>query len=81
MIMPAEKELRAVLARFAQARIEHDVLPTGRTSRALEDATYTLCVITGSRTAEQALRAADALLDRYTAGRAGLRREDETLAA
>ena len=42
MIMPAEKELRAVLARFAQARIEHDVLPTGRTSRALEDATYTL---------------------------------------
>ncbi|MEU0657409.1 DUF5133 domain-containing protein [Streptomyces albogriseolus] len=82
MIMPAEKELRAVLARFAQARIEHDVLPTGRTSRALEDATYTLCVITGSRTVEQALRAADALLDRYTAGRAaGLRRGDETLAA
>ncbi|MFE1264952.1 DUF5133 domain-containing protein [Streptomyces albogriseolus] len=82
MIMPAEKELRAVLARFAQARIEHDVMPTGRTSRVLEDATYTLCVITGSRTVEQALRAADALLDRYTAGRAaGLCRGDETLAA
>lgn len=46
MILPAEKELRAVLARFAQARIDHDVRPTGRTSRALDDVTYTLCVIT-----------------------------------
>lgn len=60
MILPAEKELRAVLARFAQARIDHDVRPTGRTSRALDDVTYTLCVITGARTAEEALRTADA---------------------
>ena len=81
MILPAEKGLRAVLARFAQARIEHDVLPTGRTSRLLEDATYTLCVMTGSRTADEALRAADALLEQYRAGGTGLRREDETLAA
>lgn len=65
MILPAEKELRAVLARFAQARIDHDVRPTGRTSRALDDVTYTLCVITGARTAEEALRTADALLARY----------------
>ncbi|MFD6961126.1 DUF5133 domain-containing protein, partial [Streptomyces venezuelae] len=39
MILPAEKELRAVLARFAQARIDHHVRPTGRTSRALDDVT------------------------------------------
>ncbi|GAA3502749.1 DUF5133 domain-containing protein [Streptomyces prasinosporus] len=81
MILPAEKELRAVLARFAQARIEHDVRPTGRTSRDLEDSAYTLCVMTGSRTVEQALLAADALLEQYGAGRVGFSQEDETLAA
>ncbi|MFI8192025.1 DUF5133 domain-containing protein [Streptomyces sp. NPDC085946] len=81
MIVPAEKELRAVLARFAQARMEHDVHPTGRTSRALEDATYTLCVMTGARTAEQALRVADTLLEQYGTGRVSVSRENETLAA
>lgn len=81
MIIPAEKDLRAVLARFAQARIEHDVRPTGRTSRDLEDATYTLCVMTGARTAEQALLAADALLEQYSASGAGISQQDETLAA
>ncbi|MFF6916560.1 DUF5133 domain-containing protein [Streptomyces sp. NPDC012466] len=81
MILPAEKQLRAVLARFAQARIEHDVRPTGRTSRALEDSTYTLCVMTGSRTAEQALLAADALLEQYAVGRESVTQKDETLAA
>ncbi|MEU9576155.1 DUF5133 domain-containing protein [Streptomyces chilikensis] len=81
MIIPAEKELRAVLARFAQARIEHDVHPTGRTSRDLEDTTYTLCVMTGARTAEEALRAADALLEQYSANRVSASRKDETLAA
>ncbi|MEU8790812.1 DUF5133 domain-containing protein [Streptomyces sp. NPDC048643] len=81
MILPAERELRAVLARFAEVRIEHDVRPTGRTSRALDDATYTLCVMTGARTAEQALRTADALLERYSAGRVGATQADERLAA
>ncbi|MFJ9100665.1 DUF5133 domain-containing protein [Streptomyces sp. NPDC102405] len=81
MIIPAEKDLRAVLARFAQARIEHDVRPTGRTSRDLEDATYTLCVMTGARTAEQALLAADALLEQYSASGASISQQDETLAA
>ncbi|MGW7433363.1 DUF5133 domain-containing protein [Streptomyces sp. NPDC054861] len=80
MILPAEKDLRAVLARFAQARIEHDVRPTGFTSRALEDATYTLCVMTGARTVKEALLAADALLDRYTATRR-VSQGDATLAA
>ncbi|MFJ9721918.1 DUF5133 domain-containing protein [Streptomyces sp. NPDC101209] len=82
MLLPAEKDLRAVLDRFEQARVAHDVHPSGRTSRALEDATYTLCVMTGSRTAEQAVPAARALLDRY----AGVERQapaqrDKTLAA
>ncbi|MFF0095114.1 DUF5133 domain-containing protein [Streptomyces canus] len=81
MIIPAEKDLRAVLARFAQARIEHDVRPTGRTSRDLEDATYTLCVMTGARTAEQALLAAAALLEQYSASGAGISQQNETLAA
>ncbi|WP_329131045.1 DUF5133 domain-containing protein [Streptomyces sp. NBC_00670] len=80
MILPAEKELRTVLARFAQARIEHDVRPTGHTSRTLEDTAYTLCVMTGARTVEQALRTADTLLEHYAA-HAGVSREDETLAA
>ncbi|MGW1610139.1 DUF5133 domain-containing protein [Streptomyces sp. NPDC002285] len=81
MLLPAEKKLRAALARFAEARIAHDVLPTGRTSRALEHATYTLCVITDARTAADALFAADALLQRYCADREGPTREDKTLAA
>lgn len=81
MMVPAEKELRAVLAQFAQARIEHDVCPTGRSSRALEDVTYTLCVMTASRTLEQALSTADLLMEQYRAGRDGMAQEDETLAA
>ncbi|MEV5479168.1 DUF5133 domain-containing protein [Streptomyces sp. NPDC003631] len=81
MILPVEKELRAALARFADARIEHDVRPTGRTSRALEDATYTLCVMTGTRSAEQALLAADTLLHRLRADREGSVQEDARLAA
>ncbi|MFI8950198.1 DUF5133 domain-containing protein [Streptomyces sp. NPDC053750] len=80
MILPAEKELRAVLARFAQARIEHDVRPTGHTGRALDDASYTLCVMTGARTAEEALARADTLLERYTT-RTSVSQDDETLAA
>ncbi|MGW4609311.1 DUF5133 domain-containing protein [Streptomyces sp. NPDC004532] len=81
MILPVEKELRAALARFADARIEHDVRPTGRTSQALEDATYTLCVMTGTRSAEQALLAADTLLHRLRADREGSVQEDARLAA
>ncbi|MFI6565140.1 DUF5133 domain-containing protein [Streptomyces sp. NPDC050534] len=81
MMVPAEKELRAVLAQFAQARIEHDVRPTGRSSRVLEDVTYTLCVMTASRTVEQALTTADLLMEQYRAGRGGMTQETETLAA
>lgn len=82
MLLPAEKDLHAVLARFEEARIAHDVRPSGRTSRALEDATYTLCVMTGCRTAEQAVAAARALLDRYRAADGQTPdQQDKTLAA
>ncbi|MEU7969849.1 DUF5133 domain-containing protein [Streptomyces sp. NPDC049097] len=81
MILPVEKELRTALGRFAGARIEHDVRPTGRTSQALEDATYTLCVMTGTSSAEQALLAADALLHRLSADREGSIQEGARLAA
>ncbi|BCM65544.1 MULTISPECIES: DUF5133 domain-containing protein [Streptomyces] len=80
MPLPTEKELREVLARFAQARIAHDVHPTGSTSMNLEDAVDTLCVMTGARTIEQALLTADTLLEEHT-GRTHAPQEDETLAA
>ncbi|MEU2374257.1 MULTISPECIES: DUF5133 domain-containing protein [Streptomyces] len=64
MLLPAEKELRALLARFAEARFRHDLQPTGHSSRELEDTSYTLCVMTGTRTVDEALAAADAMLER-----------------
>ncbi|GAA4079781.1 DUF5133 domain-containing protein [Streptomyces shaanxiensis] len=79
MIVPAEKELRAVLAKFTQASIEHEALPTARTGCALEDVTYKLCVMTGTRTSDEALLAADALLERYRAHREHGTHEHETL--
>ncbi|MEU8591618.1 DUF5133 domain-containing protein [Streptomyces sp. NPDC048664] len=69
MLLPTEKELRSVLARFADVRIRHDLQPTGQTSRELEDITYTLCVMTGTQTTDQALAAADAQLERVQASR------------
>lgn len=80
-MLPAEKELRIALARFAAARIEHDVLPTGHTSRALEDATHALCALTGGRTAHDALRAADALMERHRADRESAARGNAPVAA
>jgi hypothetical protein len=69
VLLPAEKELRAVLARFADARFRHDLQPTGRSSRELEDASYRLCVMTGTRSVDEALTAADVLLERMRADR------------
>ncbi|QTD96567.1 DUF5133 domain-containing protein [Streptomyces cyanogenus] len=81
MLLPAEKELRAVLARFADARFHHDLQPTGRSSRELEDASYTLCVMTGTGSVDEALVAADALLERLRADRTAAPRTTQTLAA
>ncbi|MGW2642054.1 DUF5133 domain-containing protein [Streptomyces sp. NPDC001348] len=81
MLLPAEKELRAVLARFAHARFRHDLQPTGHSSRELEDTSHTLCAMTGSRSVDQALVAADALLERMRADRRTTTRAIQTLAA
>jgi hypothetical protein len=81
VLLPAEKELRAVLARFAEARFRHDLQPTGRSSRELEDTSYTLCVMTGTRSVAEALTAADALLDTLRADRAAAAKVNQSLAA
>jgi hypothetical protein len=81
VLLPAEKELRTVLARFAEARFRHDLQPTGRSSRELEDTSYTLCVMTGTQSVDQALVAADALLERLRADRDGASASTQILAA
>jgi hypothetical protein len=81
VLLPAEKELRTVLARFAEARFRHDLQPTGRSSRELEDTSYTLCVMTGTQSVDQALVAADALLERLRADRDGASASIQILAA
>ncbi|MEU6173705.1 DUF5133 domain-containing protein [Streptantibioticus parmotrematis] len=69
MLLPAEKELRTVLARFAEARFRHELEPTDESGRVLEDVSYTLCVMTGARAVDQALATADALLERLRTDR------------
>ncbi|MFG3013565.1 DUF5133 domain-containing protein [Streptomyces cinerochromogenes] len=81
MLLPAEKELRAVLARFAEARFRHDLQPTGYSSRELEDTSRTLCGMTGTQSVKQALAAADALLARLRADRCATGRPNQSLAA
>ncbi|WP_346347222.1 DUF5133 domain-containing protein [Streptomyces sp. YIM 121038] len=58
--MPDPKTLRVMLARYADLRIAAP--PTEAARRALEDVSYTLCVLTGVTRVDDALRVADALL-------------------
>ncbi|WP_333778870.1 DUF5133 domain-containing protein [Streptomyces sp. IBSBF 3136] len=81
MLLPAEKELRAVLARFAEARFRHDLQPTGRSSRDLEEATARLCTLTGADSVDRALAAADHLLERLRADRRAGMKTSRVLAA
>ncbi|MFJ4031431.1 DUF5133 domain-containing protein [Streptomyces griseoluteus] len=81
MLLPAEKNLRAVLARFAAARIDHDALPTPETGRMLQESSETLRAMTGTHTVKDALRTADAMLEQYRADRGGITQADEALAA
>ncbi|MEU9444322.1 DUF5133 domain-containing protein [Streptomyces sp. NPDC048304] len=81
MLLPAERELRAVLARFAEARFRHDLQPTGQSSRDLEDTSRRLCAMTGTESVDQALAAADALLEQLRADRRGPGKAGRTLAA
>ncbi|MGM9469464.1 DUF5133 domain-containing protein [Streptomyces murinus] len=81
MSLPTEKEVRALLARFAEARFRHDLQPTGRSRRELEDTSSALCVMTGTRTVDEALAAADVLLDRLRANRRATAERSRVLAA
>ncbi|MGW0207605.1 DUF5133 domain-containing protein [Streptomyces sp. NPDC003233] len=81
MLLPVEREVRAVLARFAEARFRHDLQPTSQSSRDLEDTSRRLCARTGTRSVDQALAAADALLEQLRADRQGSGRASRTLAA
>ncbi|MEW2527094.1 DUF5133 domain-containing protein [Streptomyces sp. NPDC047071] len=60
VLMPDPKTLRVMLARYADLRIAAP--PTEAARRALEDVSYTLCVLTGATRVEDALDIADALL-------------------
>ncbi|MFF4248594.1 DUF5133 domain-containing protein [Streptomyces sp. NPDC001822] len=66
MLTPSPQDLRVALARYADARIEDARHPTEATARAVEDATYTLCVMTGTRDIPQALHIADTMLGMRT---------------
>ncbi|MFI1467710.1 DUF5133 domain-containing protein [Streptomyces wuyuanensis] len=58
--MPDPKALRSLLARYADLRIAAPANDGNR--RALDDVTYTLCVMTATSTIEDALERADAML-------------------
>ncbi|WP_244291790.1 DUF5133 domain-containing protein [Streptomyces wuyuanensis] len=58
--MPDPKALRSLLARYADLRIAAPTNDGNR--RALDDVTYTLCVMTATSTIEDALERADAML-------------------
>ncbi|ROP56030.1 DUF5133 domain-containing protein [Streptomyces sp. PanSC9] len=81
MLLPAEKELRAVLARFAEARFRHDLQPTGRSSRELEETSARLCALTSTGSVDQALATADALLEQLRAERRTAAAASRALAA
>ncbi|WP_394427037.1 DUF5133 domain-containing protein [Streptomyces sp. SGAir0957] len=64
MIAPSPSAARALLARYASARIAHAESPGPRTAQDLADVTYTLCVLTGTRSVAEAIAAAELLLTR-----------------
>nr|WP_245178622.1 DUF5133 domain-containing protein [Streptomyces montanisoli] len=61
--------LRHLVAQYETARAEHARHSTKQTARRLDDATYTLCVSTGTRSAADALAVAGRRL--AAAGEAG----------
>ncbi|MBE9499537.1 MULTISPECIES: DUF5133 domain-containing protein [Streptomyces] len=69
MLHPAEKTLRLLLARYADARAQHETAPTPATREAVEDLAYTLCVTTDTRSLTEALSAADRMLERHVTQR------------
>ncbi|WP_329292208.1 DUF5133 domain-containing protein [Streptomyces sp. NBC_01455] len=70
MLEPHPKVVRILLARYAEARFAHAHAEDARTARVLADVAYTLCVTTGTATVEDAITAADVLLERSRSGHA-----------
>ncbi|MCA1221648.1 DUF5133 domain-containing protein [Streptomyces sp. 8L] len=58
MLMAHPTTLRHLVRSYEKARAAHARAGTKESGRRLEDAMYTLCVSTGTRTAEDALTAA-----------------------
>ncbi|MFI7241182.1 DUF5133 domain-containing protein [Streptomyces qinglanensis] len=69
MLHPAEKTLRLLLARYADACAQHETAPAPETREAVEDLAYTLCVTTDTRSLAEALAAADRMLEDHVAER------------
>ncbi|WP_313896669.1 DUF5133 domain-containing protein [Streptomyces sp. GC420] len=70
MITSHPKLVRTLLARFADLRIGNAYRETADTARELEHVIRSLCAATGTATLDEALRAADALLEQCCARRA-----------
>ncbi|WP_394428539.1 DUF5133 domain-containing protein [Streptomyces sp. SGAir0957] len=87
MITPHPQILRALLSRYATARVQLVENDTLANRRLLEDVAYTLCVTTGTREIEDALATAERFLtavpaDAAVAGTAaGQEQADQTLVA
>ncbi|MFF4656013.1 DUF5133 domain-containing protein [Streptomyces sp. NPDC001381] len=63
MIVPDPKVARTLLTRYATLRIAQAEQERPETAWELRDVTYTLCVLMGTSDVQEALAAADALLD------------------
>ncbi|MFD4411725.1 DUF5133 domain-containing protein [Streptomyces sp. NPDC058251] len=62
VLVPDPKVVRRLLTRYACLKIAYAEKETLETARELEDVTYTLCVMTGTNSVQDAVVAADALL-------------------
>ncbi|MCW7941258.1 methionine ABC transporter ATP-binding protein [Streptomyces hygroscopicus] len=78
MLVPDAKVVRGLLTRYATLQIALAERETLETARELEDVSYTLCVMTGTRNAHEAVAAADALLLAGHRKRAAQDTADET---
>ncbi|MGW0427025.1 DUF5133 domain-containing protein [Streptomyces sp. NPDC002990] len=62
MLKPEPRRVRSLLARYASARIALAEKPDPAWQQELADVTYTLCVVTGTRSIADAVAAADEIL-------------------
>jgi hypothetical protein len=62
VLVPDPKAVRRLLTRYASLRIALAERETPEAVRELADVSYTLCVMTGTRTVHDAVAAADAML-------------------